>query len=68
MDNFFNFRLDSKQDVMKYGEVIVDFVYFKTSDEFEKKIEKFQVILRFTKSIEFFENFKAFFCVASSSS
>ncbi|KAE8748690.1 hypothetical protein FOCC_FOCC004493 [Frankliniella occidentalis] len=33
------FRLENKHDQQKYGEVICDFVYFKTSDEFENRIE-----------------------------
>lgn len=34
------YRLDNKVDQQKYGEIISDYLYFKTSDEFEKKIEK----------------------------
>ncbi|XP_065218583.1 WASH complex subunit 5 [Planococcus citri] len=34
------FRLDNKQDQQKYGDIISDFLYFKTSDDFERKIEK----------------------------
>ncbi|KAJ8877566.1 hypothetical protein PR048_022021 [Dryococelus australis] len=33
------FRLDTKQDQQKYGEIISDFIYFKTSDAFDHKID-----------------------------
>ncbi|XP_023242945.1 WASH complex subunit 5-like [Centruroides sculpturatus] len=33
------FRLESKQDQAKYGDVLSDFSYFKTADVFEKGIE-----------------------------
>ncbi|XP_067001738.2 WASH complex subunit 5 [Anabrus simplex] len=33
------FRLETKQDQQKYGDIISDFIYFKTSDEFDKKID-----------------------------
>ncbi|CAG9761136.1 unnamed protein product [Ceutorhynchus assimilis] len=34
------YRLESKQDIQKYGDIILDFSYLKTSEEQEKKIEK----------------------------
>jgi len=37
-DNWF-YRLETKKDQQKYGEIISDFSYFKTSDEFDQKIE-----------------------------
>lgn len=33
------FRLDTKQDQQKYGEIICDFMYFKTTESFENRIE-----------------------------
>nr|CAD7567981.1 unnamed protein product [Timema californicum] len=33
------FRLETKQDQQKYGVIIYDFSYFKTSDDFDNKIE-----------------------------
>jgi len=33
------FRLNSKQDLQKYGQIILDFSYFNNSVEVEKKIE-----------------------------
>ncbi|EDV40043.1 uncharacterized protein Dana_GF24157 [Drosophila ananassae] len=36
------YRLDTKADKAKYGEVIVDFSYFKVAEEHEKKIEQNQ--------------------------
>lgn len=33
------FRLETKQDIQKYRDVICDFSYFKTSDVFESNIE-----------------------------
>lgn len=33
------FRLNSKQDLQKYGQIILDFSYFNNSIEVEKKIE-----------------------------
>jgi len=33
------FRLETKQDQQKYGEIISDFSYFKMSDEFDHKID-----------------------------
>ncbi|KAK7873803.1 hypothetical protein R5R35_005787 [Gryllus longicercus] len=34
------FRLETKQDQQKYGEIISDFSYFKMSDDFDQKIDK----------------------------
>jgi len=36
------FKLNSKQDQLKYGELICDFSYFKNSDAFERKLEQNQ--------------------------
>lgn len=33
------FRLNNKQDVQKYNQIILDFSYFNNSNEVEKKIE-----------------------------
>lgn len=33
------FRLETKHDQQKYGEILSDFSYFKTSDEFDQKID-----------------------------
>ena len=33
------FRLETKQDQTNYGELIIDFSYFKISDSFDRKIE-----------------------------
>lgn len=38
------FRLNSKQDLQKYGQIILDFSYFNNSIEVEKKIETNPVI------------------------
>lgn len=38
------FRLDSQQDA-KYGDLVADFSYFKSSDYFENKIESKPVII-----------------------
>jgi WASH complex subunit strumpellin len=35
----FIFRLETKQDQQKYGEIISDFSYFKMSDEYDQKID-----------------------------
>lgn len=35
----FDFRLNNKQDVQKYGQIILDFSYFNNSNEIEKKID-----------------------------
>jgi len=35
----FGFRLNNKQDLQKYGQIILDFSYFNNSIEVEKKIE-----------------------------
>jgi hypothetical protein len=35
----FIFRLETKQDQQKYGEIISDFSYFKMSDEFDCKVD-----------------------------
>ena len=31
--------MESKQDIQKYGEIITDFTYFKTSEAFNHKID-----------------------------
>lgn len=41
--NGFN-RLESRQDVQKYGEIILDFSYLKTSEIQEGKVEANEVI------------------------
>ncbi|KAG8225241.1 hypothetical protein J437_LFUL008778 [Ladona fulva] len=33
------FKLETKQDQQKYGDIISDFSYFKNSDEFDRKID-----------------------------
>lgn len=38
------FRLISKQDQLKYGELICDFSYFKNSDLFDRKLEQNQTL------------------------
>jgi uncharacterized protein YkuJ len=38
-------RLESKADILKYGEIICDLSYFSASEGFEAKIEKDQVNL-----------------------
>jgi WASH complex subunit strumpellin len=43
----FIFRLETKQDQQKYGEIISDFSYFKMSDEFDRKIDNNPVSIRF---------------------
>jgi len=43
------FRLNSKQDLQKYGQIILDFSYFNNSIEVEKKIETNPV-----KNIEYY--------------
>lgn len=35
----FDFRLNNKQDVQKYGQIILDFSYFNNANEIEKKID-----------------------------
>lgn len=37
--SLFVFRLNTKQDTQKYGQVILDFSYFNSPNEIEKKIE-----------------------------
>jgi Hereditary spastic paraplegia protein strumpellin. len=39
LEYFIIFRLETKQDQQKYGEIISDFSYFKMSDEFDHKID-----------------------------
>jgi hypothetical protein len=39
LECFIIFRLETKQDQQKYGEIISDFSYFKMSDEFDRKID-----------------------------
>jgi hypothetical protein len=39
LEYFIIFRLETKQDHQKYGEIISDFSYFKMSDEFDHKID-----------------------------
>ena len=36
------FRLNSKQDQLKYGELICDFSYFNNLDSFDRKLEENQ--------------------------
>lgn len=56
------FRLNSKQDLQKYGQIILDFSYFNNSIEVEKKIETNPVInielllLKFEKYLYIFFN------------
>ncbi|KAB7495837.1 WASH complex subunit strumpellin [Armadillidium nasatum] len=38
------FRLETKSDIQKYGDVILDFSYFKTPSVFDKKIEESQTL------------------------
>ncbi|RXG50961.1 WASH complex subunit strumpellin [Armadillidium vulgare] len=38
------FRLETKSDMQKYGDVILDFSYFKTPSVFDKKIEESQTL------------------------
>lgn len=45
MLKYLSHSLDNKQDQQKYGDIILDFIYFKTSDEFERRIEKNPVII-----------------------
>lgn len=35
-----NFRLDTKQEQLKYAEIILDFSYFKISEAQDKRIEE----------------------------
>lgn len=35
----FDFRLNNKQDIQKYGQIVLDFSYFNNSSEIEKKID-----------------------------
>jgi len=35
----YDFRLNNKQDLQKYGQIILDFSYFNNSSEIEKKVE-----------------------------
>ena len=37
------FSLDNREDQQKYGEIISDYLYFKTTEDFEKKIDKLPV-------------------------
>ena len=37
------FRLETKQDVQKYGDIILDFSYFKMSETQDQKIESNEV-------------------------
>lgn len=48
--SLFCFRLEKKQDQIKYAEIILDFSYFKISEAQEKKIEENSV-----SSIEFIQ-------------
>ena len=49
------FRLDSKSDQTKYGDVIFDFSYFKTSDSYDNRIESNAQLL--DRDEEFRENY-----------
>lgn len=49
------FRLDSKSDQTKYGEVIFDFSYFKISDSYDNRIESNPQLL--DRDEEFRENY-----------
>ena len=49
------FRLETKSDQSKYGEVISDFSYFKTSDAFDNRIESNPQLL--DRDEEFRENY-----------
>lgn len=40
------FKLETQQDQVRYGQLIADFSYFKSTDYFENKIESNTVILR----------------------
>jgi Hereditary spastic paraplegia protein strumpellin len=41
------FRLDSKENQQKYGEIIVDFSYFQVSEVLDRRIENDQVREKF---------------------
>jgi hypothetical protein len=47
LECFIIFRLETKQDLQKYGEIISDFSYFKMSDEFDRKIDNNSVSTAF---------------------
>lgn len=42
------FKLETKEDKERYGDIIIDFSYFKTSEYVEKKIENSPVSSRMT--------------------
>ncbi|KAL1129465.1 hypothetical protein AAG570_013991 [Ranatra chinensis] len=45
------FRLEKKQDQQKYGELILDFSYFNSSDEYDKKIENSEHLQKLDEEI-----------------
>ena len=43
------FRLDNRNDQMKYGEILSDFSYFRSSEYFDNKIESKPVSIEISK-------------------
>lgn len=53
-------RLEIKQDIQKYGEIIFDFSYFKYSENHEEKIENNEVRVYFVWFLFVFVSFVFF--------
>ena len=59
------FRLATKEDQRKYGEIILDFSYFKSSEFCDQRIENNPVRQSFSFSIKPFQFISTELCVLS---